>query len=218
MHAGFSMVNLRVQQGNETRAQLIARARDTFATDGFAGTRFDAVGAELGLTSGVMYHHFRNKRQLFEEVVRQCHAEIAANVAQDADAENEILAGILRGCVSFIEEVVSPKYIRIVLVDSISVLGWETWKDIDAEFSEREVAAALVEAQAGGLIGGSAPVETLARLISGGTNELALWVYHQRDRKAALKQARRSLKFVIDRLRNEPEPLTGSAKAKRRKP
>jgi hypothetical protein len=48
-----------------------------------------------------------------------------------------------------------------------------------------------------------------ARFISGGTDELALWVYHQRDKQAALKEASRALQHIIDQLRSDvqQEPL-----------
>ncbi len=194
------MANLKVQQGIETRNQLIAHARRRFAKKGFADTRFDSIGADLGMTSGVMYHHFRNKQELFEEVVRQCHAEIVEEVVRRADAERDIVAAILSGCLSFIKEVISPKYFRIVLIDSIAVLGWERWKEIDSAYSESALALALSKARESGFIAPEIPVHTLARFISGGTNELALWVYRQRDKEAAMKQAGIVLGFMIDRL------------------
>jgi len=200
------MANLRVRQGVETRSRLVTHARRLFAKAGFDRTRFDAIGASLGMTSGVMYHHFRNKRELFEEVVRQCHAEIAQAVVRRAEAEPDLMAGILRGCLTFIEEVISPRYIRIVLIDSVAVLGWQTWKEIDAAYSERTLAQALSEARDLGVLAPGIPVGALARFISGGTNELALWVYHQRDRAAALKQAEVVLGHLVGRLGEDLRP------------
>jgi AcrR family transcriptional regulator len=191
----------RVRKGQETKLQLLASARSLFAEHGFSGTRFDSIGKDLGKTSGVMYHHFRDKRELFKEVVRQCHSEISQRVVASAETERDILEGILRGCLTFIAEVISPEYFRIMLIDSISVLGWEAWKELDSEFSERAMTIGLREAQDAGLLAQEIPAAALARFLSGGTNELALWVHHQTNRLSAVKQAETVLRHLLATLR-----------------
>ena len=188
-------------QGQETKARLIAKARDLFAANGFVGTRFDSIGSDLGKTAGVMYHHFTDKRELFREVVLQCHSEIAMKVAASAEAATDPLDGILRGCNTFIAEVVSEEYFRIMLIDSISVLGWADWKAIDSEFSERELALGLREAQDRGLISADVPAAALARFLSGGTNELALWLHHEPNRESGKRQAEAALRHMVNALR-----------------
>lgn len=194
--------DFRVRKGQETRLLLLTSARAQFAQQGFSGTRFDSIGVGLGKTAGVMYHHFRDKRELFREVVRQCHSEIARKVAESAETERDILEGILRGCMAFIEAVISQEYFRIMLIDSISVLGWDAWKEIDSEFSEREMTLGLREAQDAGLIASEVPAAALARFLSGGTNELALWVHHQANQESAAKEAESVLRHLLAALRN----------------
>lgn len=193
--------SLKVKQGLETKIQILKKARKMFAKNGFTSTRFDHIGAELSMTSGVMYHHFKNKKDLYEAVVRECHKEIAQEVIHAAETGKDDLDGIFKGCVEFIKQVISTEYCQIVLIDSVAVLGFKTWKNIDQEFSESSLVEAIEAAKKNKLITASVPTTTLARLISGGTNDLALWVYGQRNKPQALDDAKKALQFIINNLR-----------------
>src|SRR3954454_17263294 len=48
-----------------TRTRLIDAAIERFAADGL-GASFDAVGADVGVTKGALYHHFGSKEGLVE--------------------------------------------------------------------------------------------------------------------------------------------------------
>jgi len=53
----------------ETRAKLIAAARQAFGTVGYAGASMDDFTSAAGLTRGALYHHFGDKEGLFDAVV-----------------------------------------------------------------------------------------------------------------------------------------------------
>ena len=58
-------------QAERTRAttdQLVAAARELFATTGYDATFLDAVVERAGVTKGALYHHFDGKRALFAAV------------------------------------------------------------------------------------------------------------------------------------------------------
>lgn len=196
--------NLRIQQGIETKNSILDRASKLFASRGFSGTRFDLIAKDLGMTAGVMYHHFSDKRDLFEAVVRRAQQEIAQKVVQDAEKNSNVLDGIVAGCMRFIKEVISQKYCQIVLIDSISSLGWEKWKAIDSEFSERSLVKAIEEAKSKRLIRSSLPAPALARFISGGTNDLALWVRANGGSAKAFREAERVLSHIVNELGGKP--------------
>ena len=46
---------------DETRAKLLATARQAFGSLGYANTSMDDFTAEAGLTRGALYHHFGDK-------------------------------------------------------------------------------------------------------------------------------------------------------------
>jgi AcrR family transcriptional regulator len=55
---------------DEQRQQLALRCAPLFAQRGYAGLNMRTIAAELGVSTGVLYHYFASKAALFESVVR----------------------------------------------------------------------------------------------------------------------------------------------------
>ena len=91
--------NRRIEQGLQSRARLVAEARRLFERDGYAATSTEALLAATGLTRGALYHHFRDKKDLFVAVCDSVHAELAQAIesatAGIADPQAQLLAGSL---------------------------------------------------------------------------------------------------------------------------
>lgn len=67
----------RAAAADQTRARLIEAAIERFAAHGL-GSSFEAVGADVGVTKGALYHHFGSKDGLVEAVYKDAinrHAE-----------------------------------------------------------------------------------------------------------------------------------------------
>ena len=56
-------------KAERTRAAILAAAGPIFARRGFAGTRLDDIGAELGIAGSGILYHFRGKRALYQAVL-----------------------------------------------------------------------------------------------------------------------------------------------------
>ena len=195
------MSNLKIKQGEQTKTKLVNCACKLFAKDGFRVTRFDTVAKQQGLTTGALYHHFKDKAALFEGAFEACAHNVAQKVFEAADKSDNPIDGIVAGCVAYIETVTSPKYKRIMLEDSISVLGWVKWKEIDDRTSESGLLSAIEDAQAKGLINPSIPSKILTRFISGGTNELALWVAEGQNKKMTLIETEEVIRRILQGLK-----------------
>ncbi|MFE3289792.1 TetR/AcrR family transcriptional regulator [Rhodococcus sp. NPDC059234] len=80
----------------QTRAHLVATARDLFLADGYAATSLEKVAEEAGYSKGAVYSNFRNKKELCLEVLQLIHttkgAEVAAVLARQAPLEERLAA------------------------------------------------------------------------------------------------------------------------------
>ena len=55
--------------GPSTRDRILAAARELFARDGYTGATVRAIGRQSGVSDAALYHHFRDKRALYEAVL-----------------------------------------------------------------------------------------------------------------------------------------------------
>src|SRR4051795_11596117 len=101
-----------------TRGALIAAARKLFGERGFAAVGTEEVVAAAGVTRGALYHHFRDKRDLFRAVYEASETEMmrrtVAALANVEDPWEELVAGI-PAC---LDACADPALRRISLVDA----------------------------------------------------------------------------------------------------
>src|SRR5262245_8153531 len=65
----------------EARRQAILEAALTvFAAEGFAAARLDHVAEQAGVAKGTIYLHFRDKQDLFEQMVREAVSPVIARL------------------------------------------------------------------------------------------------------------------------------------------
>jgi AcrR family transcriptional regulator len=87
--------------------RIIAAMRTSVAARGAAGSTFDHVAREAGVSRGLLHYYFGSKEQLLVEVVRQdCDARIQAMDERLADAGSvdEVMQALLIGLQEFIGE------------------------------------------------------------------------------------------------------------------
>jgi AcrR family transcriptional regulator len=117
------------------KAQRIVEAmRASVGTRGAAGSTFDHVAREAGVSRGLLHYYFGSKEQLLVEVVRHdCEVRIAAmddRIAR-ASSVDDIIAALVMGLEDFIEgEPGSPAVIYELLSAS------RHSEDIRAELAE----------------------------------------------------------------------------------
>ena len=158
-----------------TRAVLIETATGLFAEHGYADVGTEQLVESCGLTRGALYHHFDGKQGLFEAVVESLQAKVAAEIERAANEAADPWQGIKAGCVEFVRCCLRDEFRQVLLVDAMSVLGFQRWREIDAQHGVASLQAGLTECMEEELIQAQ-PVEPLARLISGAVNEAALWL------------------------------------------
>ena len=177
----------------DTRQALVDAARTLFTQQGFAATGTEEIVAAARVTRGALYHHFRDKTDLFRAVMEQVAREVAEHLidaelsrppdpeASPADAWDEVRDG-LRAFLDLC--VVTDDFQRIVLVEGPAVLGHEAWDELVAQYGSNLLAEWLSRAIEQGRIA-PVPVAPLTRLLIAMISESSLYIAQADDRSAA---------------------------------
>ncbi|MFZ2059615.1 MAG: TetR/AcrR family transcriptional regulator [Candidatus Binatus sp.] len=190
----------KLEQSQATRAALIKTARKLFARVGYAGTDIETVARRTRVTRGALYHHFKDKQDLFSSVFDLEEQNLTSMVAQAAGSQSSAFDGMLAGCNAFLDACLDPAVQRIVLIDALAVLGWERWREIDAKYNLSLVMSALEAAMEQGVIA-RGPVEPLAHLLMGAITEAAIFIAHADDKPVARREVGENVAQLLSGLR-----------------
>ena len=75
----------RADHAADTRRALVTSARRLFGQRGYTATSLDDICDRAGVTKGALYHHFRNKEDLFVEALEQVEEDLVRAGAADAN-------------------------------------------------------------------------------------------------------------------------------------
>jgi len=193
----------KAEQSEATRGALVAAAETLFAERGFADTATEAVVKAAGVTRGALYHHFTDKADLFRAVYERLEQRMLAQVEEAVAGLTDPVAVLHRGTEAFLDACLDPSVQRIVLLEGPTVLGWDTWRQIDMAYGLGMVTAVLEVAMQTGAIR-PAPVEALAHILLGGLNEGAMLMASSPDIEGARQRTGEALRAVIDGLAQHP--------------
>lgn len=171
----LSVGNRRLEQGAQSRTRLIAAARALFERDGYAATSTEALLVATGLTRGALYHHFRDKKDLFVAVCEAVHVDLSAAIDAAADGQAVPAGQLVAGALAWIDAVSHPGPRQVLLIDGPSVLGAQAWAELDGRHGYRQLHAVVAEIL---VPAGLAPLEVdaCASALNGAINELARWL------------------------------------------
>lgn len=189
----------RLVKGQSTREQLVAAARELFARDGYEATSIEAVLHQSGVSRGSLYHHFPDKKALFEAVLIRVHADAVQLTVKAARGSADGVEALKAGCLAWIKLARDPTVSRIVLIDAPAIVGWVRWRQIDEEHSFGVVKAGLRAAARKGLLP-EPMVEPIGHILLAALNELALLIAMSRDQRQAEREAIAALDLVLGQL------------------
>jgi AcrR family transcriptional regulator len=187
----------RTEHATDTRAALVEAARRLFAAQGYDSTGTEQIVADARVTRGALYHHFRDKADLFRAVMAEAAASVAMQLVDEqlASEAPSPLSEIRDGVSAFLDVCVGGDFQRIVLVDGPRVLGPDTWEELVDRYGRGLLEEWLTRCvEAGDL--DDVPVRPLARLLIAMLTEASLEI----ARSPEPAQTREGLGVVIDRL------------------
>jgi AcrR family transcriptional regulator len=127
------MTKSRAAAAEVTRAALIASARAQFAAEGYAGADLGRIAAGAGVTTGAVYHHFNDKRALFQAVAEELEGELLLRAG--AVAANDPVARLNAAFIALIDACAAPDVQRILFVEAPQVIGPQAWREIELRYA-----------------------------------------------------------------------------------
>ena len=200
----------RAEHIEDTRAALLQAARELFAEQGYAGTGTEEIVARARVTRGALYHHFRDKPDLFRAVMQTVAGDLAQRlIARQLSRATADAAGawdqLREGFQAFLDACTGSDFQRIVLIDGPAVLGHGAWSDLVEQHGLGLLRTWLQRAIDDGQID-PLPIDPLARLLAALIGEASLYI----GQAPEPDRARREAGATIDRILSGLRPSTGS--------
>src|SRR6266851_1169066 len=209
----------RQEQARATRAAILKAARELFTQHGYADTPTDQLCRRAGVTSGALYHHFRDKRAVFAAVYEILRREISSKVMAAGTDESDLWARFRRGCSAYLDACLDPAVQRVVSLESWSVLGREAMSDMNSARGSGMVSKGMIqmgieEAIDAGFID-EQPSQPLAEIIGGALGAAGIAIARSENKEVARRELGRAVDWLLDRLKNRVEPNRRTSQPRR---
>lgn len=193
--------SLRAEHAQATRTALMKAARKLFSKRAFADVSAEEIVQQARVTRGALYHHFKDKRDLFCAVAD----EVAAELTERIDAAVTPLAdkpwdAITAGVDAFLDACAKGEFHRIVILEAPVVEGWEEWREHALRHEMGLMKTGLQLAMEAGVMTRQ-PVDVLAPVLLGVLNEGAMLIARAEDRAAAREEVGKTIHRLFEGLR-----------------
>jgi AcrR family transcriptional regulator len=140
--ATVAATGARAQKAAARRTAILTAALDEFAAQGFAAARMEDVARRAGVAKGTIYLHFRDKEELFQELIRSVLGPFVGTLENTLRTDVPVRAIISHVIDLFCNEVYATRrkdVIRLILTEG------QRFPHI-AEFYYREVLSRIMAA------------------------------------------------------------------------
>ena len=186
-----------------TRQALIEAAVELFAERGFGGTATEDIVARAGVTRGALYHHFRDKKDLFRAVYMHL-ADLKMRLVAEALESDDPIAGAQAALSAYLDVCRDPVFTRICHVDAPGVLGWDEWRAASTGHAIGVITKGMQRAIDAGLIANKS-ADVLAHVVHGAIMEAGMLV--SRDPDVDVEEVEDMvMRFLTGYLLAAPEP------------
>lgn len=153
------------------------------------------------VTRGALYHHFRDKEDLFRAVFEDVESELSERVVVAGMRGRDPIERLRLGLDAFLDACLEPAVQRIVLQEGPSVLGWEMWYEIDTRHAHGLIAHGLQEAMDAGVLPRQ-PVDALAHLFMGAVTQAGMVVAGADEPAKAKAKMSKAFRGLLDAIRS----------------
>jgi AcrR family transcriptional regulator len=198
----------KAQQSIRTRGRLLKVARKAFASNGYAAASLEKIASKAGVTTGAVYHQYRDKKALFRAVLEDLEDERyekvrAVSRERAGPGRGQSLDRLAAAAEALLDTFTDPAVRQIIMIDGPAVLGMTDWHEIRS----RQLLAHLVEIlelqMARGVIERE-PAGTLATLLIGALTSAGMVIAYADDKAAARELVGAAVERLIHRLAAAP--------------
>jgi AcrR family transcriptional regulator len=111
----------RINDPEQTRADILRAAQAEFASHGFAGTRIDRIAAKTRRSKRMIYYYFSSKRKLYTAVLDQAYRSIR-EAENDLDLETDDPRTAIKRLVEFCFDYHfdHPNYVKMIMGENLN--------------------------------------------------------------------------------------------------
>lgn len=189
----------KAEQTRRTRRAILDRARQLFATKGYAATGTEEIISKLGITRGALYHQFNDKLGVFKTVIVEAYGEITDYIQAKIQPLDTNWQQLIVGCQAFLEVAHQEELRRLVFVEAPAVLAADDLAEMDQygfALLHESIQVAVTEGELNTI-----DAEGFAHLVNGSLNDLAAWVAQSNDPNR-LKTAQSLVETLLERHRS----------------
>lgn len=157
----------------QTKSALKTAARKLFVKQGFNATGTEEIVKTANVTRGALYHHYGDKRELFEDIIKdECRA-VAQQIENDSLNAGNKIAALKQGADAFIFAMASKGRTKLILIEAPTILGRNNLIALEKFFARKQLKAGIHEAMQAGHIT-KLPLEPLVDILSSVFDSAAL--------------------------------------------
>lgn len=203
MEAGTTTTTQRSQLSGEKAQRIVDAMRASVAARGVAGSTFDHVARDAGVSRGLLHYYFGSKERLLAEVVKR-DTELRLGVLDEQLASASSAADFIAMLRRTLEAMLRDDTEFLTLSFEVFTLSRRN-AEIAAEYTElvrrtrEQVAAVLKAKQAEGVLVLHGDPEAIAEIIFGIGDGLALRILGEpdRDHRATVDAGTRAVAALI---------------------
>jgi AcrR family transcriptional regulator len=126
-----------------TRQRILEAAVAQFAEEGFAKASIDRIVEAVDLTKGAVYHHFKDKSQLFEAAFLAVEDRFSERLQAGLRGVDDPRVRLTIGIDLFLAACRDPQFLRVAVLEAPAALGWERWRQLEEDYFLGVVTASL---------------------------------------------------------------------------
>lgn len=182
------------------RQALLKAGQDAFSQQGYKAASLAQIVAQANVTTGSLYHHFKDKKALFRAVAEDMERSFLLDVAKRVPPHESDWNRLVAGLHATLELSVNTTLQRVLFIDAPTVLGAEVWRDIQMTYGFGLVDSSVKTLLKRGVIRKEFG-EIASHMLMGALVEGAQAVALSKDKEKSLRNAKTTLDAFLKSLR-----------------